>query len=44
MENRLNCPKSISFLVEASVQTTERNIGYKQRLRVALNDGLGIEF
>src|SRR6266567_1630289 len=36
--------EQIQFLLgHASVQTTERHIGCKQRLRVAVNDRLGIE-
>jgi integrase len=36
--------EQIQFLLgHVSVQTTERYIGCKQRLRVAVNDRLGIE-
>jgi len=36
--------KQIQFLLEhVSVQSTERYIGCRQRLRVAINDKLGIE-
>ena len=36
--------EQIQFLLGyVSVQTTERYIGYKQRLKVAVNDRLGIE-
>ena len=35
--------EQIQFLLgHASVQTTERYIGYEQRLREAVNNGLGI--
>ena len=34
---------SWKLLDPVSVQTTERHIGCKQRLRVAVNDRLGIE-
>jgi integrase len=35
--------EQIQFLGHVAVQTTERYIGCKQRLRVAVNDRLGIE-
>ena len=34
----------IQFLLgHVSIQTTERYLGYKQKLRVAVNDHMGIE-
>ena len=36
--------EQIQFLLgQASVQTTERYLGYKQKLRHAVNDAIGLE-